>query len=373
MQGKVLFIGRFSRMGAVNNKAASAAGDIVQRQIIADSIRILGSANFEFLCMEPKRCWPRGEFYVKGGQEENGGYISYVNLPVIRNIIFMFFIVVYCFLKKNKLIFQYNSYFFENIGILVVSFLRQCNNFIIIQDFRSGSGFSKSAQLFDKVSNSLVKYFDFALPITSRLAQDLKIDEARSEVFIGGMTQPGYDFLNYTQTYDDSAVFAGALEAYNGLDKILVAWSELSTSTVLHVFGRGSLSLMAKEYADRYSNVVFHGFVDQEVVSEWQKKAKFNICLRYSSGIEEDYFFPSKFFNTSCGQGLLLVNNFKNIPCFFRSSQGMLKDDLSNLSFVVSLDEATINFETKRRREYMTDLNSWYAILSKTYNRFGVS
>ena len=51
----------------------------------------------------------------------------------------------------------------------------------------------------------------------------------------------------------------------------------------------------------------------------------------------------------------------------------MLKDDLSNLSFVVSLDEATINFETKRRREYMTDLNSWYAILSKTYSRFGVS
>lgn len=361
-------------MGAVNNKAASAAGDIVQRQIIADSIRILGSANFEFLCMEPKRYWPRGEFYVKGGEDENGGYISYVNLPVIRNIIFMFCIVAYCFLKKNKLIFQYNSYFFENIGILVVSFLRRCNNFIIIQDFRSGSVFSKSAQLFDKVSNSLVKYFDFALPITNRLARDLKIDETKCEVFIGGMTQPECDkLLSYPHPYENYAVFAGALEAYNGFDKMLIAWSELSTSTVLHVFGRGSLSSMAKDYSDRYSNILFHGFLCQESISEWQKKAKFNICLRYSVGIEEDYFFPSKFFNISCAQGLLLVNNFKNIPGFFSDYKGMLKDDLSNLSFVVSLDEATINFETKRRREYMTDLNSWYAILSKTYSRFGVS
>jgi hypothetical protein len=367
MKKPVVFVCRFSKKNALDSIASSAAGDLVQQKIIIESKKILND-NFYYISMPPNQSWPKGDFFIKKQDDLDGTYVSYVNLPIVKNMCMMFWIFYYYFTLNPKIIFQYNSYFFENVAILSLSRLFGMKNFIIMQDYRNGELFSYFARIFDKTSNYLVKYFDLCIPVTQKFSNFLKIPKEKSIIFIGGITEPAQNMLEVDFFSEDCAIFAGALEAHNGIDQILESWSKLDTRTILHVFGRGTFSQLVQSYSDDFENIVFHGFVKPEIVSDWQKKSKFNICLRYSIGIDQDYFFPSKFFNTACCYGLLIINDFNNKPDYFNFSCGLVKSDFSNLLEILNIDNFRIEKEAIERRQAITELNSWNVILKKCFD-----
>lgn len=362
MSGKGLFICRMSDFD-LSNLATSLAGDLVQQKIIIDSCKILGNSNFTYLAMSPNPSWPTGKFLIKGHKKSNGIYVGYINLPIVKNIIMMLYVIYFSFLIRPKFIYQYNSYFFENIGILCSSFLIRAKNFIIMQDYRDGSSFSFYAKTFDKISNKTVKYFDYCVPVTEKFSKHLQLPNKKRRIFIGGITQPAYECIESDCYEDNYAVFAGALEAYNGIDILISSWSKLDKNINLHVFGRGSLANLVEEYSKISANIIYHGFVDPSEVISWQKKAKFNICLRYSIGLDQEFFFPSKFFNVACCYGLMIVNDFSNLPEFFKNSQGLVFDDLSNLKKILDVDDSVIESEALKRRESIISLNNWECTL----------
>lgn len=359
-----LFVCRISHENS--NSSLSIAGDLVQREIINDCEKLYSNNNFYFLAMEPQPIWPKGNLFCKSKIEKGGKFINYINLPVLKNLIFMVFIFIYSLKYKN--IIQYNSYFFENIAILFSGIFVKNNKIIILQDYRVGGDFSKLAIFYDVISNKLLRFFDTIIPVSDALAIKLNIFH-KSIIFKGGITTYGYEFCskNLNDFDEKIAVFAGALEKHNGIDKLIDFWTSHNIKIPLHVFGRGRLSDYVLKNSNNI-NIFYHGFSSQEVVSKWQERAFVNFCLRYSEGLNEEFFFPSKFFNLCCCPGILVFNNFKNLPDFFiNDSIGLLSNDWVNLLTLLNLKPNSIEMisEVRKRKDFILENHTWYAILKK--------
>ena len=364
----VLLVGHFSSEGACKNKAASIAGDLVQLQMIKESQKILGK-KFKYISLEPCQCWPTGPLWVNGTQDGDDGFFPPVlNLPLLKGLLFSLFVFFYSLKINPNIIVQYNSYLFENIAVLLLKYVIRSKVVIVMQDVRLGSAFSKISAIYDKVSNLLVKHFDLVIPVSRKLAYDLNLHADQYYIFLGGVTEPGLKMLGFDRYTEEYAVFAGALEPHNGIDKLLSAWVEQSLNVDLHIFGRGSLSDLVRQVASAHNNIIYHGFLPQDTVAGWQAAAKFNICLRYSEGLEEEYFFPSKIFNIACCPGLLICNSFKNLPSLFLNDLGMLCNDLSNLKMLENIEPNLIAESAKARRRLITNNHSWLAILERIYS-----
>lgn len=336
----------------------SAAGDLVQKQIF-DSIE--DHEKF-FIAISPAPVWPKGPFYIKGSKRQHGKFISYLNLPILREMIFAFFILLQ--LSKCNAVIQYNSYFFTNLVIVLFKKIFNYKAIIILQDFRVGQLFSKKDLLADKVASKLLKYFDGYLPITSKFIQYLKLDPTKSIVFPGAITLHGINSLQDTQNIqlEDFAVYAGALEKHNGVKKLVDQWIAQEITMPLHIFGRGSLEGYIRSLQS--DNIVLHGFKSSEEVYTWQSKAKFNFCFRFSDGLDEEFFFPSKFFNLVCYRGGLIVNEFKNLPDDLKPFLFVVEDDMSNLEMVMHQPHNDLNAKFSAISQYQ-----WKFPISKILKR----
>jgi glycosyltransferase involved in cell wall biosynthesis len=365
---KTLFIGHFSSGFNKNKRAVSLAGDIVQKEIASCLNKNNNIDNSYYLSMEPMPCWPNGPLLIKSENSKDleGRYIGYINLPVIKNIIFAINILLEVILTKPCLVIQYNSYLFENIAILL-SKIFGCKTGLIIQDCRIGKIFSKFASWHDQLSNSLVKYFDYVLPVSDYFARTLGLKNNQYTVVPGGVTSfssmlKPIDSVKFT----NKAIFAGALEKHNGIDKIVDFWIKYEPKVELHIYGGGSLVEFVISAIDGSSNVFFHGVVSQRMVAEVQADSKFNFCLRYSEGLDERYFFPSKFFNVSMCPGLLLSNDFYGLPKDVVDEDfGLLIDGFKNIQQCLELDDDSIKNIAYQRIEIVKKYYSWEHHLEK--------
>jgi len=96
----------------------------------------------------------------------------------------------------------------------------------------------------------------------------------------------------------------------------------------------------------------------------------FNVCLRYAKGIDERFFFPSKFFSINCYPGFALVNEFYGLPEGFKSIGLLVDSDLENLP---SLFEKNIDFlrgKTRERQDYLFSKYRWAAIFKGVLSGF---
>lgn len=364
---KSLFIGQFSQGGIT--AASSAAGDIVQAQIIEEIEKLSITEESQFLCMAPNPCWPRGKIFHKGKKVAAGRFISYLNLPVIKNIVFSLQIFLTILKIKPDIITQYNSYLWENITLLFSRFLFGKKIVCIVQDIRVTGDFSFRAKLNDKLSCSLLKYFNFTIPVSEALARYLKLREESYLVFEGGVTSFGFEAIKVKEYEEEYAVYAGALEKYNGVDRLIKVWNEFSIPLDLHIFGSGRLETEVKELSKHCNNIIYHGLVSQGEVLEWQKKSKYNFCFRYSDGLNQDFFFPSKFFNVSLCPGLLICNDFNGVPEITRNSPGYIGQDINNINKIVKLNSNEIRKSADFIRERIIIDYSWSRILNLVYSR----
>ncbi|WP_191117801.1 glycosyltransferase family protein [Vibrio campbellii] len=362
MKSKAFFVGQFSNK---ETNASSPAGDIVQKQIL----KSFGEDVF-FVSLSPTPIWPKGPFFVKGKSAPRGKFISFLNFPIIKNIIFSFNIMVYVFKIKPKQTVIYNSYFFENLILLIIKSLKLSKIVCILQDYRIVGNFSFRAKLNDKIASYLLRFFDIVVPVSYELANSLGISGEKVITFQGGVTEFGYSAFSCKTFSGDYAVYAGALEKHNGVDRLIYKWNELNIQKKLHIFGKGSLLSEVEEIANRNHNIIFHGLVSQETVLEWQNNAKYNFCFRFSEGLAQEYFFPSKFFNVAMCPGLLVCNSFHGVPDSVKSSLGLIDDDLNDLAEVMNLSDSDIYANSERVRSDIITNYSWDSLISTIKNRF---
>jgi hypothetical protein len=370
-KSRALIVGHFSSADSAKNLGASAAGDLVQMQIIADSKKIVGDKEVRYFQIEPQQSWPRGKLWV-GGKETNLGCApKYMNIIGLRSVVQALSLFQFIVKTKPRVVLVYNSYLLEGLVLLLVKQIIYLSVIVVVQDVRVGSSFTLLSRIHDFLSCKLLKYFDFVIPVSDKLAVHLELKKERYVVFPGAATLPSLACVDL-EVRSGGAVVAGALEAYNGIDRLVNAWIAQGVQTTLHVFGRGSLSGFVVAAAARSSNIVFHGVLPPEEVYKWQLDARFNICLRYPEGLEEEFFFPSKFFNACSLPGLLVVNDFKGLPAFLRTCAGYVGNDLLDLKRFDDFLDEDINFEQSKVKMGVSNRHSWESLLRLVYSKFSL-
>lgn len=376
---KSVFIGHFSPHSHAKGNANSAAGNQVQRQIFKE----LREQNTETFCyaMEPMPAWPNGSLITKSTDEDEIEFIGYLNVFLIKHIVFSLRVLVRLFEFRPQLCVQYNSYFFENIALLLFR-LFDSNSFltILIQDIHAEittSFFSRRSlrALSERLSIALSRGFDLVIPISNAIIDDFRYAPQKCFLFQGGVTSFAEKLIaGPPAPLEDIGVFAGALEPHNGIDRLVDQWIACKTDYILHVFGHGSLQAHVEAAAKHSSRVVFHGQQPEAVILQWQLRAKWNFCLRYSCGLNQKYFFPSKMFNIVCAPGAVIVNDFYALPDALRKYVEIVHDDLSNLND--ALNNAAYAWSTERverRREVVRANHSWRACVERIVTHVGLA
>jgi hypothetical protein len=337
---KAVFIGHFSPLSRALEHASSAAGNQVQRQIADEIARHCGNARAACFSMTPQPYWPRGPLLSSSETEGSIEFPGYLNLPVLKHFLFSLRLLGHLLATRPQLCLQYNSYLFENLTLLLYRLWRRGTAVaIIIQDIHvelDAPVLSKPGLLSLSARASLFfsRFFDLIVPISREIVEDFGMDPNKCLVFQGGATEFGTHLMNGPNDgrLADLGVFAGALEPHNGIDLLIERWEADGIDTVLHVFGRGSLAERVTQAAERCPNIVYHGFQPEHLVLDWQRCARWNFCLRYSVGIDQTYFFPSKLFNIVCAPGVVVVNDFHALPTSIKDHLCVVRDDLLDLA-----------------------------------------
>ncbi len=360
---KYFFIGNFSSNDYQKSIANSSAGNQVQFQILNEINMLGGTVNTFCYSMQPMPAWPKGEFIVRSKKESNILFPSFINLPIIKNLFFALHLLLFLLKYRPKYCVQYNSYLFENLALIFYRFFfRKSRISIIIQDVNCDpiikfQHLVNVKYLIERLGLYLLIYYDFLVPVSEELALDFRFKKEKYFVFQGGMTSYSMQLFNsqvQEQSSDNKfAVFAGAIEPYNGLKKLIDQWTFQEIKFPLHIFGRGSMSEYVKIKAKENRYIIYHGFQSEEIVEQWLLQAQWNFCLRYSIEINQNYFFPSKFFNLICLKNTLICNPFNNLPISLQSFIVLIDDELQNLSNIINstlnenrLDKSNLCFQT---------------------------
>lgn len=372
----VCFIGAFDILDLRDNTATSAAGNQVQIEIIKELSASDGFHNAKIISvvMKPLISWPKGDLLWPGVKHADFIFPRFVNIAGLKRFIFSSYLLMHLFKFQPKLVVKYNITTIEAIVLIFYKFIFP-SVFLtaIIQDvhYSKRKKFSFSG-LNEWISLKLISFFDMLIPISEKIMSDFGLPYEKTRVFNGGLTRQSRSILNEKGgTLSPFAVFAGALENYNGIEILISQWISQNIDMKLHVFGKGSRESFVRNSSACNSNIIFHGFRSEEEVSSWQSKALINFCLRYSDGIDAGYFFPSKLFNVICAPGAVMANQFMGFPLKLQTACTILSSDLSDLSEKINTAKSNPNLESLRelRKQWITENANWKPVIEDMITR----
>jgi len=372
---KGFFVGAFDDVDAVNFRG-SAAGAKVQTEIIealSSQLELVSA-----FVMPERPSWPVGRLFINGSTSGFVKFLPIFNLGFIKKPWFFSILLFYLFRERPRILFQYNSSISGALFSLVAR-LVSCKSVLILQDLNAPVSFGWSFFLKPKIifgyvyAKIIPLCFDLYIPISNSYIEDLALPEDRCMVFQGGALKAFIRAASqsYMPSSRSTAVFAGALEEYNGVDILVSNWpTREEFKCQLNVFGKGSLQPYVESFSSQNDNVVFHGFQNPSIVDDYVLRADFNFCLRYSKGIKQAYFFPSKFFDMVLSRGVIVCNDFENIPSDLRKYLTFVDDDLSGLISVLRGAQKLNPVCFSRKIELVESSYTWFGFFSVFFSEF---
>jgi glycosyltransferase involved in cell wall biosynthesis len=113
-----------------------------------------------------------------------------------------------------------------------------------------------------------VSKYVFLSPFMKGLFADSYLNLNEQQLFVkpNSVSDPGF----FDRARNDDFLFVGRLTDEKGIIPLLESWKDLPYK--LRIFGSGPFQDIAKNYADRYPNITFHGQADKDgIVSEMRK------------------------------------------------------------------------------------------------------
>lgn len=338
----ILFIGSFSDP-SLNDFQGSGAGAKVQCEII-DALKYQ-EKDVVALVMPEVPSWPKGKLIQQSKCSDVARFLPIINVSFLKRFSFLVQVFFYFVRYRPKSVFYYNASVLTCIFSFILHYFGT-SRILILQDVFIPK-FERFISLFNPRKILLYFYvkilpfsFDFYIPITGHCITDICLPKEKSVVFPGGVPASRLrEFSNSTPLVSNFAVFAGALEDYNGVDMLVNNWPQHEDiEFFLHVFGSGRLSNLVLEKSRLNRNIIFHGFKAPAIVDRYLLKSRINFCFRYSKGIDQRFFFPSKFFDLILLPGYLVCNGFDNIPDVLLDYVTIIDDEF------LSLEELILSF-----------------------------
>lgn len=366
---RIMFIGCFS-LDFYSNGANSPAANQVQIEIINAIKKEFTKSDVVVSANKPQRTWPYSKLFQRSQVIEKYKFQGYLNFLVLKDLVIYFrhfgFIINY----KPNVIFKYNTTIFESLFLFCVKKIFKIKIVVVLQDvsyqYVNSNFIKKHLEIY---ALKLCSNFDVQIPITKDFLKDFSLNQEKCIVFQGGMTfqskalmsiEIDFERINNSKYF----VYAGALEEYNGIKSIVDYWVNNDLDFDLHIYGKGSFENYVIECVTKTNNIKYFGFKDESIIINDQISAFGNFCFRNSKGINQKYFFPSKFFNVLACPGRVFVNDFENIPETIKSDCYILNEDLSNVKEILALhkkNEDVYNYNS--RLKWLLKYADWsYAI-----------
>jgi hypothetical protein len=337
---KIMFIGCFN-LDFSSNAANSSAANQVQIEIIDNICKTFAQSDVITSVNKPQRTWPYSQFVQRSQVIGKYKFHGFLNILFLKDIIIYIRHLLLILSFKPIIVFKYNITLFESLFLFFLKNLFRIKVVVFIQDVshqdRNSSLIKKHLEIFAiKISSS----FDVVVPITKDFLNDFTLNKEKCVVFQGGLTSQSKILISSKIDFEVVSnskylVFAGALEEYNGIKDIVDYWVNNNVDFNLHIYGKGTFENYIKECANKVENIKYFGFASESVIIFDQLSAFGNFCLRNSKGINEKYFFPSKFFNVLACPGKAFVNDFHNIPEMVKQNCYVLEDDLTNFNQII--------------------------------------
>jgi hypothetical protein len=365
-----IFVTSLSCDQVVSADAYSEAANQVQTEIMVDIAEDLGPGKLSTISMTPVPAFPRGPLIIRGSRRDQVRYIGFLNLPILKHLAFSVHVLLILLTVRPGNVVVYNSYFFQNLALLLYKFLRRkIKVAVFVQDILPVGGGMRSIQRYiDRYSLRFLSKFDLVLPISEHIIADFNIT-APSIVIKGGLTRNiirAFLLPRAAGTKKKQAVFAGGLEPHNGIDRLLNAWVSQTINIELHVFGKGSLSPLVSEIAKTNSSVIFYGFAPHEQIQNFIASSEYLFVLRYDVGIESKYFFPSKFWEAVASEATVICNCFSGFPSDLKEYCLTVQDDLVDLGSIISAPAGGILRERNlMRRDYVIENYAWTPLVRR--------
>ena len=362
---RIYFFGSFAFF-KFGNTAYAASGSQVQLEIIKSIKKAYSNSLITSFIVEPNKTWPFANFFINKNVSSDFYFFSYINIKYIREIQIIFKKFKQIFLNTPNYIFVYNITFLESIFYSLLKIFFKFRIILFIQDVNENNFLQYFS---NKITYKLVSNFDILIPITNSIINDFNLPPKKCILFSGGCTDIAYKMqqicLKNTINLQPIAVFAGRLEKYNGIDKLVDYWVKNNIQYELHIYGSGSCLKDLEISILLNSNIKYFGLVSDIDVFNIQQYSAVNICLRYSIDMNQNYFFPSKIFNLLSAPGSVLINNFNNIPLDMFKYCMILDDDFSNLSQILdSTNDFNLN-NYKKRIDWVNEYANWEELLMK--------
>lgn len=369
-RGGTLFVGNLTYDKKLSGQAYSEAANQVQMEILQGLLLDDAESTVQSAAMVPMPVFPNGKLIFRKKTEDKITYLPFINLPIIKHFSYALGLLFFLFTQRPEKIFIYNSYFFQNFAFYLYKiFFRSSKIAIFIQDvLPAGKGLRSLQTMLDRRSLNLISKFDLILPISHSIIDDFNI-HAPSIIIQGGLTDNIIGLFSDTSTYAEKkkrAVFAGALEEYNGIGILLKQWVSQNPEIELHIFGKGTLAKMCQDYSEENSCIIYHGFSSHADIQKFIVQSTYVFVLRYDIGIETKYFFPSKFWESMASDAVVLCNEFSNFPDDLKQYCVLLAEDLSNLQTSLSSAPSSAAMTSiKNRQQHMLQNHTWKSHMKK--------
>lgn len=367
MRNKALLVGFFNPLSEVAD-AGSAAGSKVQHQILNSLSKSYDET--EAFVLSEKRTWPYSTLIEKPRRFGNIYYPFLFNFKSVKLLVFSFLLFIHVISKNFRVVYQYNSYFFVNITCLIFRLFGR-KNVLILQDIHCDAGFFKSVKqgrIFEWLALQIAKLaYTQILPISEAIVEDFHFKNEKSLVWAGGVIGDVQADTSESELAE-YGVLAGTLMPYNGAYDLCKAWVDHKINFPLHIFGDGTDKDKIIGLAKNSPFIIFHGKVSPEEVKSYTTTALLNFCLRYEKGINQRYFFPSKFFDIYACRGYVIVNDFYGLTERMKHNLLIVDDELTRLPSLIEVARQKDPREDNVSRiNYAKQHLSWDTCINKIY------
>ena len=166
--------------------------------------------------------------------------------------------------------------------------------------------------MFDRGLKSLHR-FDGLISFTEEVKDDLRVDIPFCSFSIGCNPDSIPEQLPEIIS-EKTAVYAGTLMYYNGIQEMLKAFVLLGPEYQLHIYGYGPLEREVERAASEHSNIVFHGRFDSSNTAEVLAKYQLLLNPRRIDPAIGNFTFPSKLVDYILTGKSVLTSRFKTLP-----------------------------------------------------------
>ena len=142
---------------------------------------------------------------------------------------------------------------------------------------------------------------------------------------------------------NDSILFSGALEEYNGILTLINAFNTIKNKKIkLFIAGDGSLKEFVENEASKNPNIVFLGYLTHEDILNWQKKVGLLINPRPIDSFSMRLSFPSKLFEYMLSGTPVMSTKHNELVGKYEDILFLTNDDIvsiaSSLDYFFKLD-----------------------------------